>query len=223
MMLSTVCIPASRRSAISGANSVKSFQGSDVRVVRMPWATTMSAIRRQTEWGILLRAPRMPPCIRSGVFLHSAVPCFSHCMGSSPRCWAIFLTCTPGTKNSMASKPASSRSGSAASIMPVVMFKAQRLWLPSRTVVSTNLTSVLIFPPCAEVDRVPRGSVPTARGLLHAPARGDRPDGDDPPAARDVVDVVQVDCRIAVAGQHLHGVADRQGIAVRERQLAVLV
>ena len=98
-------------------------------------------INSKTHTGIFSMSLR-PPWSLSGVFWKRWVPsrnqshAFSFCSRTS------FLNITV-TKNSTDSKPAASICSATDSIVSVRMFSAQRLWLPSRTVVSMKRTSLM--------------------------------------------------------------------------------
>src|SRR5215212_366199 len=74
------------------------------------------------------------------------VPSLTQYQGFS-LCSRTYFLKTTLKKNSIDSNPASSICGNAGSMEPIFMFKAHRLWLPSRTVVSINLTSLVIISP----------------------------------------------------------------------------
>ena len=103
MRFTTDSMPIRRISSCSSRNVSKSFHGSEIRAVVMPQSITFCTISFDTDSGTFPSPLRYPACSLSGVVFARAVPRRSHSNGSSSRSRIIFLICTTGTKNSIAS------------------------------------------------------------------------------------------------------------------------
>ena len=111
----------------------------------MPLSMTCWTTSRATDVGFFSSPPLMPPWSRSGVLRARRAPSRSQYQGFSLCSRTYFLNIV-AVKNSMDSKPARSMRSMLSSMAAVFMLKAHRLWLPSRSVVSTNVTSLMCFP-----------------------------------------------------------------------------
>ena len=117
-----------------------SFHSSEMRAWRMPLAAMRSMKSSYTDTGVISNALTLPAISRNGVRVMRSATIRTRSQGSSLSSRTHFLRWEADI-SSMASNPASSMVRATGSIMPVVMRSAQRLWCPSRSVVSTNRIS----------------------------------------------------------------------------------
>src|SRR5258708_3568850 len=123
----------------------RSFHGSEMRACRMPFAAIRSMNSSYMQGGSKPNVLTRPAIRRSGVFGARSATRLMRSHGSSRSSRTAFLMCEP-ERSSIARKPASSRFLAIGSIMPVDIRSAQRLWWPSRIVVSTKWTSSMTMP-----------------------------------------------------------------------------
>ena len=114
-----------------------SFHSSEMRPWRTPLATIRSRKIRWMDSGVSSKPLRLPMMTRSGVSRIRPATSRIRSQGSSCSSRTHFLMWELDI-SSIPLKPARSMRSPTASIMPVRMDSAHRLWCPSRNVVSTN-------------------------------------------------------------------------------------
>ena len=126
MMFITGLMPTSRETFVFHSQPSSSFHSSEMRASRMPLAAMRSMKSRYMERGVISNALNRPAFKRSGVRGIRSRINLTRAQGSSLSSRTHFFKCELEI-SSIASKPARSRVSATGSIMPVVMFSAQRL------------------------------------------------------------------------------------------------
>ena len=130
-----------------------SFHSSEMR----PWRTPLAAMRsRKIRWidsGVSSNPLRPPMMTRNGVSRMRPATSRIRSQGSSCSSRTHFLMCELDI-SSMPLKPARSMRSPTASIIPVRMDSAHRLWCPSRNVVSTNSMGSMGIPFSLRTERL---------------------------------------------------------------------